>query len=114
MNSPVFTGVFPLIAIMIPLITAGNEVCEGYVFTPVCQSFCSQGGMPAPRGVPAPRGSACYWRGVCSRSGCGDTPPPEMATAVGCTHPTGMPSCFVDSVLYSFGPFGLILVINLA
>ena len=21
-----------------------NEVCEGYVFTPVCQSFCSQGG----------------------------------------------------------------------
>ena len=20
-----------------------NEVCEGYVFTPVCQSFCSQG-----------------------------------------------------------------------
>ena len=29
-----------------------NEVCEGYVFTPVCQSFCSwgvgMGGMPAP------------------------------------------------------------------
>ena len=21
-----------------------NEVCKGYVFTPVCQSFCSQGG----------------------------------------------------------------------
>ena len=21
-----------------------NVVCEGYVFTPVCQSFCSQGG----------------------------------------------------------------------
>ena len=21
-----------------------NEVCEGYVFTPVCQSFCSRGG----------------------------------------------------------------------
>ena len=21
-----------------------NEVCEGYVFTPVCQSFCSQEG----------------------------------------------------------------------
>ena len=27
-----------------------NEVCEGSVFTPVCQSFCSQftgGGIPA-------------------------------------------------------------------
>ena len=24
---------------------SANEVCEGYVFTPVCQSFCSQGGM---------------------------------------------------------------------
>ena len=24
-----------------------NEVCEGYVFTSVCQSFCSQGGVPA-------------------------------------------------------------------
>ena len=23
-----------------------NEVCEGYAFTPVCQSFCSQGGVP--------------------------------------------------------------------
>ena len=22
-----------------------NKVCEGYVFTPVCQSFCSQGGV---------------------------------------------------------------------
>ena len=28
-----------------------NEVCEGYVFTPVCQSFCSQGGMHGCRGV---------------------------------------------------------------
>ena len=23
-----------------------NEVCESYVFTPVCQSFCSQWGLP--------------------------------------------------------------------
>ena len=35
-----------------------NEVCEGYVFTPVCQSFCSQGegstwaGSP-PAGTPS-------------------------------------------------------------
>ena len=30
---------------------SANEVCEGYVFTPVCQSFCSQvgGGVPRPR-----------------------------------------------------------------
>ena len=26
------------------IITPANEVCEGYVFTPVCQSFCSRGG----------------------------------------------------------------------
>ena len=24
-----------------------DEVCEGYVFTPVCQSFCSQGAWVA-------------------------------------------------------------------
>ena len=28
------------------LIPPANEVCEGYVFTPICQSFCSQGGVP--------------------------------------------------------------------
>ena len=36
-----------------------NEVCKGYVFTRVCQSFCSQGGAWSGglvRGVPAPRG----------------------------------------------------------
>ena len=29
-----------------------NKVCEGYVFTPVCQPFCSQGGClgPGPEG----------------------------------------------------------------
>ena len=26
-----------------------NEVCEGYVFTPVCQSFCSRGGGCLPQ-----------------------------------------------------------------
>ena len=30
------------------LLPHANEVCEGYVFTPVCQSFCSQGGVSAP------------------------------------------------------------------
>ena len=28
------------------LFLRANEVCEGYVFTLVCQSFCSQGGVP--------------------------------------------------------------------
>ena len=36
-----------------------NEVCEGYVFTPVCQSFCSRG-----RGGHAWRGG-CVWQGAC-------------------------------------------------
>ena len=27
------------------LLPPANVVCEGYVFTPVCQSFCSQGGV---------------------------------------------------------------------
>ena len=57
---------------------ANREVCEGYVFTPVCQSFYSQGGL-----LP----------GGCLLGGCGD--PPEMATAAGGTHPTGIHSCLI-------------------
>ena len=38
------------------LLPPANEVCEGYVFTPVCQSFCSQG-VPARGGGLVPRGS---------------------------------------------------------
>ena len=36
-----------------------KEVCEGYVFTPVCQSFCSHGGVPGqvpPSQAPCPPG----------------------------------------------------------
>ena len=36
------------------LLPPANEVCEGYVFTPVCQSFCSWGGM---------HGGGCAWQG---------------------------------------------------
>ena len=37
------------------LLPPANEVCEGYVFTPVCESFCSQGGcIPACNGSDAP------------------------------------------------------------
>ena len=75
---------------------SANEVCEGYVFTPVCHSVH--------------RGGVCL-------SACLDTTPPqtrpgtppgsrsprtrhpspgaEMATAADGTHPTGMHSCFL-------------------
>ena len=41
------------------LLPPANEVCEGYVFTPLCQLFCSQGGVcswgvSAPGGVGSP------------------------------------------------------------
>ena len=36
-DSPAFAVLF--------LLPPTNEVCEGYDFTPVCQSFCSQGGV---------------------------------------------------------------------
>ena len=40
--------VFPLRVDL--LLQPANKVCEGYVFTPVCQSFWSQGGMCGCRG----------------------------------------------------------------
>ena len=97
------------------LLRLANEVCEGYVFTPVCHSV--HGGVPA-------LGEVWSWGGACSGgsglgevwSWCGGVPapgglvlggvwslgggggtwrrPPETATAVGGTHPTGMHSCF--------------------
>ena len=48
-----------------------NEVCEGYVFTPVCQSFCSQGGSTW-AGIP------CPWAGTSPPSRY--TPPPGRYT----------------------------------
>ena len=32
-------------SIFMPYLPPANEVCEGYVFTRVCQSFCSWGGV---------------------------------------------------------------------
>ena len=37
-----------------------DEVCEGYIFTPVCQSFCSQGGLCV-RGGGCPGGLCPVW-----------------------------------------------------
>ena len=70
-----------------------NEVCEGYVFTPVCQSFCSRGGGGGGRST---------------RAGThpGQVPPPGQVhprgavhaaryeQQAGGTHPTGMHSWF--------------------
>ena len=61
------------------LLLPTNKVCEGYVFTPVCQSFCSQGGCldPGPGGRlgdlaggcqdPDPGGGWGVWLGWVSR-----------------------------------------------
>ena len=51
---------------MFGLLPAANEVCEGYVFTRVCQSFYSQGGMHAqgmcmPGGMHAQMGGMHAW-----------------------------------------------------
>ena len=74
-----------------------NEVCEGYVFTRVCQSFYSQGGVCVWSRGCLLLGGCLLWGclvpgGACSRGGAWWRPPPT-ATAAGGTHPTGMYSC---------------------
>ena len=44
-----------------PFSPPANVVCEGYVFTPVCQSFCSQGGVC----VVGVCGRGHVWWGTC-------------------------------------------------
>ena len=70
-----------------------TKLRQGNVFTPVCQSFCSRGGMHARghvwwghalQGACVPRGT-CVAGGLCVAR--------ETATAAGGTHPTGMHSC---------------------
>ena len=72
-----------------------NEVCEGYVFTPVCQSFCSQGVFASVHaGIHTPTSGSRY------------PPPPGAGTPftvhagrygqqAGSTYPTGMHTCAV-------------------
>ena len=81
----------PIEAVLLP---PANEVCEGYVFTPVCQSFCSQGGSiwagnPPPRTRHTPQDQIHPWDQV--------HPPAVHAgrygQQAGGTHPTGMHSC---------------------
>ena len=105
------------------LLPPANEVCEGYVFTPVSHSVHRRGrGIPAClAGVQADHTQGRGWRvwlGGYSgpdpggslgprlgRRGCiqacteADTPPQQTATAVGGTHPTGIHSYFAEFLL---------------
>ena len=74
-----------------------NEVCKGYVFTPVCQSFCSQGGEYLSRYTPGqvhPPGRYTPLGRYTPQAG---TPPRQCMLGygqqAGGTHPTGMHSC---------------------
>ena len=72
-----------------------TKLRKGNVFTPVCQSFCSQGGVCL---------SACW-----DTHPPGQTHPPcpvhagiDSATAADGTHPTGMHSCLVEISKYRY------------
>ena len=65
-----------------PLLPPANEVCEGYVFTPVCHSVHGGGGdvclsacWDTPPGADIVRHAVRYWQ------------------QAGGTHPTGMHTC---------------------
>ena len=98
-----------------------NEVCEGYVFTPVCQSFCSQGGVAsvhagsrptspgadplgadtAPQEQTPPPPEQTPWEQTSPRE---QTPPAQCmlgdtANKVGGTHPTGMHTCYLKEII---------------
>ena len=99
------------------LLPPANEVCEGYVFTPVCQSFCSPGGMlsrlargspgPHPGGCPDPHLGGCI--PACTKADTPQPPTKQTGTAAGGAHPTGMHSCFV----FLSGPLKAVRHLNL-
>ena len=88
-----------------------NEVCEGYVFTPVSQSFCSQGrvSVPVHAGIPpGPEADTPHDQRQTpphdqrqTTPGPEADPPPFAVYAgrygqqAGGTHPTGMQSCLL-------------------
>ena len=73
------------------LLPPANEVYEGYVFTPVCQSFCSGGGWT--RGVPA-LGGCLLQRGVSGPRGvpAGGVSGPRGCLLGGCLLWEGVPA----------------------
>ena len=98
-----------------PFVTARKRsLGQGNIFIGMCQEFCSQVGVSAPRGCllqegVCSRGCVCSGGGVCSRGsgsrggpgpgGSGPRGPggdtPRTVTAAGGTQPTGMHSCFI-------------------
>ena len=54
LNVNVNTMISLPILLQLKLLPPANDVCEGYVFTPVCQSFCSRGGRSTWAGTPRP------------------------------------------------------------
>ena len=60
-----------------------NEVCEGYVFTPVCQSFCSQLGGSNPACI---AGLQAHTQGGAEGLGLGGPPGPHLEGV-------GIPAC---------------------
>ena len=94
------------------LLPPAKKLGQGYIFTGICDSV-HRGGGAWSGGVPAREGGGfvCSWGclvpGVpCLGAGClvvggclvlgVPGRPPGMATAEGCTHPTGMHSCYND------------------
>ena len=83
-------------AIVVLFLLSANEVAERQCFTPVCQSFCSQGEVYTPLGRhPRQTPPGRHPDTPLADTPClADTaPPPETATAADGTHPTGMHSC---------------------
>ena len=82
-----------------------TKLREGNVFTPVCQSFCSQEGVwPWALWVclPLGPGEGGVWqtppgRHPLDRHFQGRPPPKEPVTEAGGTHPTGMHPCHMKS-----------------
>ena len=108
------------------LLPPGNVVCEGYVFTPVCDSVkrggmrgeggyaWQRGGMHGEGGVHR-KGGACTAKGdVCGEGGMHawrrwggvhgmHAPLRDMACqCAGGTHPTGMHSCFIYYEVFGY------------
>ena len=69
---------------------------KGNVFTPVCQSFCSQGGLSASvhAGIHTAPGRPPWADTPLGRHPSLADPPLQTATAADGTHPTEMHSCF--------------------
>ena len=69
---------------------SANEVEEGNVFTPVCQSFCSQGVAAKCMLESTPHGQTPPWADTLQAD---ILPNPPVAIPADGTHPTGMHYC---------------------